>query len=420
MDLVYSTLRHLEQHLSLPGDEETIRRQKVVAMLAGITGLMSSIGLAAINFALGIDRIGWLYAITVLFMLGAILGLYFFPRHYTRWVLIAALFVCVHPWIGHLASGGFRTGLNVALWSIFGPFAAVILIGPRPALLAIVTLLAAAFTATLLEPLVAGLEPVLSERLRISISLFNILTPSLMIFISGLYLFRVLEQERERADRLLLNILPAPIAWRLKRDPTTIAQSHAAITVLFADIVDFTRLSTGADPAAIVNVLNDVFSDFDDLADRYRLEKIKTIGDAYMVVGGLPQPRPDHVEAVVNFAIDILGVAGRYHAWNGEPICLRVGIHTGPVVAGVIGRRKFIYDLWGDTVNTASRMESLGLSNTIQVTEDVRQQLNDRYEFAPRGPIEVKGKGSMMTYLLLMDETGRPLSPETATTPATG
>jgi guanylate cyclase len=405
-------LQRLEQHLSLPGDEETIRRQKVVAMLAGITGLVSSIGLATINFALGIDRIGWLYALTVVFMLFAILGLYFFPRHYPRWVLIAALFVCVHPWFGHLASGGFRSGLNVALWSIFGPFAAVILIGPRPALLAIGTLLAAAFISAFLEPLVAGLEPVLSERLRISISLFNVLTPSLMIFISGLYLFRVLEMERNRSEQLLLNILPAPIAWRLKRDNSTIAQSHDAITVLFADIVDFTRLSSGADPAAVVNVLNDVFSDFDDLADQYRLEKIKTIGDAYMVVAGLPQARPDHLEAIVLFAIDILAVAGRHRAWNGEPICLRVGIHTGPVVAGVIGRRKFIYDLWGDTVNTASRMESHGLSNTIQVTEAVRQRLDGRYVFEPRGPIEVKGKGFMMTYLLKLDETGRPIKAE--------
>jgi class 3 adenylate cyclase len=205
---------------------------------------------------------------------------------------------------------------------------------------------------------------------------------------------------RETADNLLLNVLPRTIADRLKMGEATIADSYDAVTVLFADIVGFTAMSAAVDPVAVVSKLNDVFSDFDQLAADYGLEKIKTIGDAYMVAAGLPLPRDDHTEAVAAFAVDMIDVIGRHQSWTGEPIRLRVGINSGPVVAGVIGRQKFIYDLWGDAVNVASRMESNGLANQIQVTAAVREKLAGRYAFEEREPITVKGKGVMQTYLL--------------------
>jgi adenylate cyclase len=214
-----------------------------------------------------------------------------------------------------------------------------------------------------------------------------------------------LQTEREKSERLLLNILPEPIADRLKQGQSTIADSFAEVTVLFADVVGFTRLSTHMSPTELVALLNEIFSTFDRLAEQHGLEKIKTIGDAYMVVGGLPTARPDHAGAVAEMALDMQRAIVQFRAENGKPLSIRIGIHTGPVVAGVIGTRKFSYDLWGDTVNTASRMESHGLGGGIQVTAKTYERLRDKYLFEERGLIQVKGKGEMMAYLLLGRKT---------------
>jgi adenylate cyclase len=210
-----------------------------------------------------------------------------------------------------------------------------------------------------------------------------------------------LQLEQERSEQLLLNILPQPIAERLKRGEGIIADSFAEVTVLFADIVDFTRLSANMSPTALVVMLNGVFSTFDQLVNKHGLEKIKTIGDAYMAVGGLPTPRRDHVEAVANMALDMQSAIDQFKMGNEKPLCIRIGIHTGPVVAGVIGQRKFSYDLWGDTVNTASRMASHSLSDHTQVTPEVYEHLRDRYEFEERGLTQVKSIGEMTTYFLV-------------------
>ena len=212
---------------------------------------------------------------------------------------------------------------------------------------------------------------------------------------------QALEIEQRKSEQLLLNILPSPIAERLKENNETIADSFTSVSVLFADIVDFTALSAGVSPIELVEILNDVFSTFDRLADQHGLEKIKTVGDAYMVVGGLPRPRSDHADAIAEMALDIRDAIQHYEFQNGEPFQMRIGINCGPVVAGVIGTRKFIYDLWGDTVNIASRMETQGRPGRIQVTRSTRDLLSDRYRFEPRGTIDVKGKGEMQTYWLV-------------------
>jgi class 3 adenylate cyclase len=212
---------------------------------------------------------------------------------------------------------------------------------------------------------------------------------------------RALDLERQRSERLLLNVLPAPIAARLKQTEDVIADAFPEVTVLFADIVDFTRRGQRSTPDQVVQFLNELFSAFDQLAQRHGLEKIKTIGDAYMVAGGLPDPQPDHAREVAEMALAIRDEVARRCDPSGQPLAVRIGIDTGPVVAGVIGTSKFIYDLWGDTVNTASRMESHGAAGCIQVTARTYQRLHDRYRFEPRGPIQVKGKGKMVTYFLL-------------------
>jgi adenylate cyclase len=209
-----------------------------------------------------------------------------------------------------------------------------------------------------------------------------------------------IQAEREKSERLLLNILPQPIADRLKQGQNIIADSFAEVTVLFADIVGFTPLSADMAPEELVTLLTEVFSTFDRLAEQHGLEKIKTVGDAYMVVGGLPTPRPDHVEAVADIALDMQRESARIRTTRNEPIQLRIGIHTGPVVAGVIGARKFSYDLWGDTVNIADRMQSHGTSGRIQVTAATFECLQDKYLFERRGRIPVKGKGKMLTFFL--------------------
>lgn len=206
--------------------------------------------------------------------------------------------------------------------------------------------------------------------------------------------------ERERAERLLLNILPPSIAQRLGHNQDTIADSFEEATVLFADIVNFTNLSSHISPTELVSMLNEIFSRFDRLLERYGLEKIKTIGDSYMVVGGLPLIRPDHAEAVAEFALDMQQQIQEFNAERGQSFSMRIGINTGPVVAGVIGLKKFIYDLWGDTVNIASRMESHGIPGAIQISSATYERLKDKYLFEERGTIDVKGKGEMMTYLL--------------------
>lgn len=209
-----------------------------------------------------------------------------------------------------------------------------------------------------------------------------------------------LQEEQLKSEQLLLNILPEPIAKRLKAGHDQIADGFAEVTVLFADLVNFTELSEQVTPTELVGLLNEIFSCFDRLTEQHGLEKIKTIGDAYMVAAGLPMPRADHAEAIADMAIAMRDELARFNRQHDLACSLRIGINTGPVVAGVIGTKKFIYDLWGDTVNVASRMESHGIAGEIQVTESVYERLKDGYTFERRGTIPIKGKGTMSTYLL--------------------
>jgi adenylate cyclase len=219
---------------------------------------------------------------------------------------------------------------------------------------------------------------------------------------------RQLRIAQERSERLLLNILPESIATQLKRENRTIAEDFTEVTVLFADIVGFTQLTQRMSPIELVELLNQVFSKFDDLTDCYRLEKIKTIGDAYMVVAGLPDHRHDHASAIANMALDMQAEIAQLNTQTEYHLTIRIGIHTGPVVAGVIGLKKFAYDLWGDTVNMASRLESHSLPGKIQVSASTYQFLQKDYVLVARGPIELKGKGVVETYFL---EAKQPVAP---------
>ena len=261
----------------------------------------------------------------------------------------------------------------------------------------------------LLEPLLAqvrangrgGVEVRAGERLY---SLHAVDVPAfgfINVYGTDVTAARRVEELHRENERLLLNILPEPIADRLRAGEALIADRFDDVTLMFADIVEFTHLASEMSPDELVTVLNDVFTVFDRLVERHGLEKVKTIGDAYMVVGGMPEPSGDHVERVAAMAIDLADQVAANEAASRLGIRFRVGIHCGPIIAGVIGTKKFIYDVWGDTVNVASRMESLGIPGRIQVTAAVEQRLRDRFRFEPRGIIDVKGKGPTPTWFLV-------------------
>ena len=212
---------------------------------------------------------------------------------------------------------------------------------------------------------------------------------------------RIIDEKRRENEKLLLNILPADIALELKNHPGTIAKRYDNATVLFADLVGFTEFSAGRSPKEVVDILNSIFSSFDELTDKYKLEKIKTVGDAYMVAGGLTNDSNDGLNNIIRFALEAKERLKKYNHESGQAIKIRIGIHSGPVIAGVIGTKKFIYDIWGETVNTASRMETTSLPDNIQISPAIQENIRELFETKERGLIDIKGIGEMQTYWLV-------------------
>ena len=304
----------------------------------------------------------------------------------------------VLPFLLQWSLGGFVDSSAVCLWALVAPLGAMVFYGPTPAIPwfgAFVALLAVS----------AGVDAALPDRsdeipdgIAISFFALNLAVPALTAFAMLEYFVRLLGTERERSERLLLNILPAPIAERLKHSTGIIADRQEEVSVLFADLAGFTPTVERLSPEDVVTLLDEIFSAFDRLVDQRRLEKIKTLGDGYMVAGGIPTVRADHAEAIADLALAMRSTLAEIPSAAG--LALRIGIDSGPVVAGVIGRSKFGYDLWGDTVNTASRMQSHAPVGAIQVTERTHALLRERYRFERRA-VDVKGKGLLTTYLLL-------------------
>ena len=319
--------------------------------------------------ALALVRRRW--PLGVLLASAAALQIYYLSQYTSTYPAVPLSVALATAW----AAGHRRWSLLVAAWYVIGPLAYAV--------------------------------SQLSEETRTPLTLMGDAVSNTAMFAAVLVLGeavrsrRALALEQQRSERLLLNVLPAPIAERLKAGEAVIADAFADVTVLFADLVDFTRSSRRSSPAQVVATLNELFSTFDRLAQRHGLEKIKTIGDAYMVAGGLPEPRPDHAQAVAELALAMREEVARRADPSGRPLAVRIGIDTGPVEAGVIGTAKFSYDLWGDTVNTASRMESHGVPGCIQVTARTYQRLQAGYRFEQRGPIPVRGMGEMVTYFLV-------------------
>lgn len=232
------------------------------------------------------------------------------------------------------------------------------------------------------------------------IDVFLQISGQLAVVVEKSRLYEDLLEEQKRSEHLLLNILPRAVADRLRAGERRIADHHPAVTVLFADLVGFATWSEHMLPEALVEVLDELFTRFDELAAQHGVEKIKTLGDAYMAAAGVPVARPDHADAAAALAVDMLRAAHAVQRPGLPTLELRIGLHSGPVVAGVVGRRKFVYDLWGDTVNTASRMESHGVPGCVQISDATRLALGPTWSMTPRGVVDIKGKGPMQTWLL--------------------
>jgi adenylate cyclase len=297
--------------------------------------------------------------------------------------------------------GGFAASGAMALWALLAPLSALVFFGTRPAV--------GWFAAYAVLVLIAAAPDIASGVPLRQVLLYgeNVLLVSSLAFISLRFFvverdkaLAALQREQARSESLLLNILPPPIAERLKGGSQTIADGYAEATILFADLVGFTHMSSTISPQEVVTMLNGLFSRFDELSSRLGVEKIKTIGDAYMACAGVPTARADHAEVMAEMALGMMEAVREHNRESGGALQLRIGLNSGPVVAGVIGLKKFIYDLWGDTVNLASRMESNGLPGRIQVSEASWARLRDHYDFEPRGEITVKGIGSVRAYLL--------------------
>jgi guanylate cyclase len=310
------------------------------------------------------------------------------------------LLILVAPAAGTVMLGGLRESSSVILWSLFAPLGALVFDRPGRAWAWF-----AAFVATILLALV------LSEAVRPNgadlpegfVRTFDVLNIVVVSFVAMLLLVtfrRGRDAAQARVEALLVNVLPADIAQRLQSDPNSIADHFDEASILFADVVDFTPLSSVLDAREVVGLLDRLFTSFDELVDRHGVEKIKTIGDCYMVAAGVPRQRPDHAHALARLAIEMRECAKRCLP-ESHDLRLRIGISSGPVVAGVIGRRRFLYDLWGDTVNMASRMESHGTPDEIQITRATWELLDDHFVTEPIGLVDVKGKGEIETWRLV-------------------
>jgi class 3 adenylate cyclase len=421
---VTDSLRRLAEIGALPSDTEELRVRKAVLVLS--SSLMASLAFiwVATYLALGL----WVSAaIPFAYQVASEASIYTFARTrryrlFRRSQLWMSLLL---PFLLQWSLGGFGNSSAVSLWAFTAPLGALLFVGARQAIPWFLGFVGLVAVSAGIDATLAAHAPHVPSGLVVAFFALNILGVTTTAYVLLQYFVRAreralaelsrqhqaLEIERAKSERLLLNILPEPVASRLKEEEGIIADACPDVTVLFADIVGFTPLSERLPAAELVGLLDKVFGRWDALASDNGVEKIKTIGDAYMVAAGVPLPRDDHAQAIAEMALAMGAETACVAAETGLELEVRIGIDTGPVVAGVIGRAKFIYDLWGDTVNTASRMESHALPGTIQITPRSYERLRDRFEARSRGMIEVKGKGSMSPYLLIgRRERGKPLA----------
>ncbi|OYY48446.1 MAG: adenylate/guanylate cyclase domain-containing protein [Methylophilaceae bacterium 17-43-7] len=335
------------------------------------------------------------------------LFVFYRTQRYHYFIFTQLVMLLVMPFFLQWTIGGYQAAGGVAIWAILSPIGALMILGTRKSVSWFVLFVALAAFSWVFNDLFSGNLMPMPARIKDTFLLMNIIGTACILYAAMSYFqsqkertLSALADEQARSDKLLLNILPSSIAQRLKNQDMRIADSHPSVTILFADIVGFTELSTSMAPFDLVNLLSGIFSMFDYLAEGHKLEKIKTIGDGYLVAGGVPLYLEDHAKVVVALAIEMRSALETFNQKTGHHLHMRIGMCSGPVVAGVIGTSKFAYDIWGDTVNMASRMEQTGIEDEIQVSESTYQMLKDHYRFECRKDVQIKGKGLVNTYLL--------------------
>jgi adenylate cyclase len=328
------------------------------------------------------------------------IGLFARTRDFELLLRIQLLDITLAPTLSMWPTGGFLSSGAVGLWGILGPLGALVFSSVGASVRWFALFAVAFLAAGIAGELTGGLSQ-LPRWFSTTMLALNVVVGGAVVFTLLAVFARQRQEAQERAETLLLNILPRSIADKLKANPQTIADSFTSASILFADVADFTPMSERLSPVRVVEMLDQLFGHFDQLAERYDVEKIKTLGDCYMAASGIPSPRADHAHCLAHMALDMLDAVRGQGAVGSLGFELRIGINSGPVVAGVIGRKRFLYDLWGDAVNTAGRMQTDGMPGRIQITRATYELLKDEFVCEPRGTVLIKGKGEMETWYLV-------------------
>jgi adenylate cyclase len=386
-----------------PTDDDDLRLRKRVAVVASYILVLGALQLPVLAQGLPLS---WFVAATMPLVSGVNLIVLARTHRFDRYVAVLVFSVLLFAAVVEVSLGGLGGSSASIVFAFLGPVFALLALGPRRATAWFIAFLAVIVGVVLIDPLVSSRIPPQPYPMRLVWYVANLAVPLGITFALLRYTDIRRRRAEARSEELLTNAIPVAIAARLKRGEGRIAESYAETTVLFADLASFTPWARETDAARVVGFLDDLFTRFDELAAVSGVEKIKTIGDAYMAVAGAPEPRADHAAAAIDLARGMLAaLADARVPWD-VPLELRVGLASGPVVGGVIGQRRILFDLWGDTVNTASRMQSSGVPGRIQVARSTRDLLREACSFEEREPVVVKGLGPMTTYLLA-DHAGR-------------
>jgi adenylate cyclase len=382
-----------------PNDDDDIRLQKSLLVLCAFPFMVAGVAWGLLYILSNEPLAG---AIPLSYSFISLLSIIHFgrTRQYGFFRFSQLTLILLLPFFLMLALGGFINGSAVVLWALISPLGAILFDEPRHAPRWFLAFAILVVLSGFLQPYVR-LTNNLSSALVIFFFVINIIGVGSLVFMMVFYFVGQKNMFQQKSEALLLNILPKEIAAVLKNESRTIADHYDEASVLFADMVGFTPLSAQLPPVEIVELLNEAFSFFDSLVDKYNVEKIRTIGDSYMVASGVPRQRSDHAQALALMALEMRDYVAGHEFCNGHRVNFRIGINSGSMIAGVIGRRKFVYDVWGDAVNVASRMESHGLGGAVQITQATYELIKDEFVCEPRGTVNVKGKGEMEVWLVV-------------------
>ena len=380
-----------------PQDDDEIRLRKSLLAICAFLFVLAGAAWGLMYILLGELQAGM---IPLSYAVVSLLSIFHFglTRRYHLFRFSQLMLILLLPFFLMMTLGGFVNGSAVIIWALISPLGALLFDGPRYAPRWFLAFISLVVLSVFLQPYV-GFSNNLSPGMVRFFFVINLIGVSSIVFLMVYFFVGQRNMFQEKSESLLLNILPKEIVAILKNKPRTIADHFDGASILFADVVNFTPLSATMTPTELVELLNEVFSYFDLLTDKYGLEKIKTIGDCYMVASGVPRPRTDHAQVLTTMALEMRDYVSQ-HEFCGRKLTFRIGLNSGPVVAGVIGHKKYIYDLWGDAVNTASRMESHGRGGIIQITRATYELVKDDFVCEPQGTVEVKGKGEMEVWFV--------------------